>query len=141
MCKVKKMLKKTSAFLTAAAVMATSLAVINRDDLSTAVLAAEGQVSNPVIYSDVPDPDIIRVGDTYYMISTTMFFNPGVPVMKSTDLVSWEICNYVYDTYHNSDKQNLVGNEHDYAHGSWAASLRYNKGTFYVFFGSYGSNK
>ena len=42
--------------------------------------------------------DYIRVGDTYYMVSTTMFFNPGVPIMKSKDLVSWELCSYVYDT-------------------------------------------
>jgi beta-xylosidase len=45
-------------------------------------------VSNPVIWSDVPDEDVIRVGDTYYMVSTTMFFSPGAPIMKSKDLVS-----------------------------------------------------
>ena len=70
-----------------------------------------------------------------------MFFDPGVPVMKSKDLVSWEICSYVYDTYANGDTQTLSNGKHDYSHGSWAASLRYNKGTFYVFFGSYGSGK
>src|SRR5699024_2426060 len=53
---------------------------------------------NPVIWADVPDPSIIRVGDSYYMSSTTMHFNPGVPIMKSDDLVNWEIINYVYDT-------------------------------------------
>ena len=58
-------------------------------------------VSNPLIWADVPDDDIIRVGDTYYMVSTTMYFSPGAPIMKSKDLVSWEICNYVYDTYAN----------------------------------------
>ncbi|MDO5149189.1 MAG: family 43 glycosylhydrolase [Oscillospiraceae bacterium] len=138
MCKV----KRTAAFLTAAAVMASGLAFLNKNSPDMTALALEaGQVANPIIYSDVPDPDIIRVGDTYYMVSTTMYFNPGAPIMKSKDLVSWEICNYVYDTYHDSNKQNLVGGEHDYSHGSWAASLRYNKGTFYVFFGSYGSGK
>ena len=138
MCKV----KRTAAFLTAAAVMTSGLAFLNKNSPDMTALALEaGQVANPIIYSDVPDPDIIRVGDTYYMVSTTMYFNPGAPIMKSKDLVSWEICNYVYDTYHDSNKQNLVGGEHDYSHGSWAASLRYNKGTFYVFFGSYGSGK
>ena len=44
--------------------------------------------SNPVIYADVPDIDMIRVGDAYYMVSTTMHLSPGCPIMKSTDLVN-----------------------------------------------------
>jgi len=110
-----------------------------------ALLLFEGviatKVSNPIIWSDVPDDDIIRVGDTYYMVSTTMFFNPGAPIMKSTDLVSWKICNYVYDTLADGDVQTLSNGKHDYSHGQWATSLRYHEGTFYVFFGSYGTNK
>eukprot|EP00833_Pecoramyces_ruminatium_P002136 jgi/Orpsp1_1/1176168/evm.model.c7180000056630.1 len=104
-------------------------------------IAQKTIVRNPIIWADVPDDDIIRVDDTYYMISTTMFFSPGAPIMKSKDLFSWEICNYVYDTLANGDVQNLRNGKHDYSHGQWAASLRYNKGTFYVFFGSYGTNK
>ena len=61
--------------------------------------------------------------------------------MKSKDLVSWEICNYVYDTYADGDKQTLKNGENDYSHGQWAASLRYHDGNFYVFFGSYGTGK
>ena len=77
------------------------------------------------------------------MVSTTMFFSPGAPIMKSKDLVSWEICNYVFDTYANGDVQNLKNGKHDYSHGQWATSLRYNEknGKYYAFFGSYGSNK
>ena len=75
------------------------------------------------------------------MVSTTMFFSPGAPIMKSDDLVSWELCNYVYDTMANGDVQNLTNGRHDYAHGQWAASLRYKDGWFYVFFGSYGTGK
>lgn len=105
------------------------------------VSAAVSVIKNPIIWADVPDDDVIRVGDTYYMVSTTMFFSPGAPIMKSKDLVSWEICNYVYDTYANGDTQNLTNGKHDYSHGQWAASLRYHEGTFYVFFGSYGSNQ
>ncbi|WP_295078913.1 family 43 glycosylhydrolase [Ruminococcus sp.] len=104
---------------------------------------AAASVSNPIIWADVPDDDVIRVGDTYYMVSTTMFFSPGAPIMKSKDLVSWEICNYVFDTYANGDVQNLKNGKHDYAHGQWATSLRYNEknNKYYAFFGSYGSNK
>ena len=65
--------------------------------------AQTSTISNPVIWADVPDVDVIRVGDTYYMVSTTMYFSPGAPIMKSKDLVSWEICNYVYDTYADGD--------------------------------------
>lgn len=141
-CKVKKNIRKTLAVLSAAAVLSYSWAILYKGVPSITVDALEaGQITNPVIWSDVPDPDIIRVGDTYYMVSTTMFFTPGAPIMKSKDLVSWEICSYVYDTMADGAKQTLSNGEHDYAHGSWAASLRYNKGTFYVFFGSYGTGK
>lgn len=102
---------------------------------------ASSTVNNPFIWSDVPDDDIIRVGDTYYMVHTTMFFSPGAPIMKSKDLVSWEMCNYVFDKYADGDVQNLKNGKHDYAHGQWATSLRYHDGMFYVFFGSYGSGK
>lgn len=106
-----------------------------------AIAAQTSTIANPFIWSDVPDDDIIRVGNTYYMVSTTMFFSPGAPIMKSTDLVSWEICSYVYDTYADGDVQKLANGKHDYAHGQWATSLRYHNGYFYVFFGSYGSGK
>ena len=56
-----------------------------------------GNYTNPVIFADVPDIDFIRVDDAYYMVSTTMHLSPGCPVMKSYDLVNWEIVNYVYN--------------------------------------------
>ncbi|NLE31814.1 MAG: glycosyl hydrolase 43 family protein, partial [Bacteroidales bacterium] len=55
------------------------------------------KAQNPVIYADVPDLSMIRVGDTYYMSSTTMHMAPGVPVMTSKDLVNWELASYCYD--------------------------------------------
>ncbi|GAA5522149.1 glycoside hydrolase 43 family protein [Aliifodinibius salicampi] len=87
---------------------------------------------NPVIWADVPDPSIIRVGDSYYMSSTTMHFNPGVPIMKSNDLVNWEIVNYVYDTLDDSDPFLLQNGQNAYGEGTWASSLRYHNGTFYL---------
>ena len=117
---------------------------------STSTMTADGlQYSNPVINSDVPDVDAIRVGDTYYMTSTTMSYTPGVPVMKSKDLVNWEICNYVYETMSNDNKMNLSNSDGDlknnngnaYSKGSWASSLRYFKGTYYCSFASYTTNK
>lgn len=87
---------------------------------------------NPVIYADVPDMSIIRVGDTYYMSSTTMHMSPGVPVMKSQDLVNWKIIGYAYDTLANMDELNLANGKNAYGRGSWASCLRYHKGTYYL---------
>lgn len=98
-------------------------------------------VQNPIVWADVPDPDVLRVGSTYYMVSTTMHFNPGVPIMKSTDLVNWKIVNYVYDTLENGDRQNLNNGQSEYGQGSWAASLRQKNGTFYVVFVSLTSGR
>jgi beta-xylosidase/enterochelin esterase-like enzyme len=130
---------KMKAFIAACACGAVAAA--SAITAAPAAFAETVTVNNPVIWSDVPDDDVIRVGDTYYMVSTTMFFSPGAPIMKSHDLVSWEICNYVYDTLADGDVQNLTNGKNDYAHGQWAASLRYHDGMYYVFFGSYGTGK
>lgn len=126
---------------TVSVVLLASALPFQSSELTTADAAQTTTISNPIIWADVPDEDIIRVDDTYYMVSTTMYFSPGAPIMKSKDLVSWEICNYVYDTYADGDKQTLKNGENDYSHGQWAASLRYHDGNFYVFFGSYGTGK
>ncbi|MFC7679851.1 family 43 glycosylhydrolase [Paenibacillus sp. GCM10028914] len=99
-------------------------------------LEETGIANNPIIWADVPDPDVIRVGDAYYMTSTTMHMNPGVPIMKSYDLVNWNIVNYVYDILDEGDKQRLSNDENEYGKGSWASSLRYHDGTYYVAFSS-----
>ncbi|WP_316769955.1 glycoside hydrolase 43 family protein [Pedobacter frigiditerrae] len=90
------------------------------------------QAQNPIIYADVPDLSMIRVGKIYYMSSTTMHMNPGVPIMKSTDLVNWKIVSYAYDTLGNSDELTLSNGKWDYGRGSWASSLRFHNGTYYV---------
>lgn len=56
------------------------------------------EVRNPIIGADMPDPDLLRVGDTYYMVSTTMFYTPGAPILRSKDLCHWEIVSYVFET-------------------------------------------
>jgi beta-xylosidase len=90
------------------------------------------QAINPIIFADVPDMSIIRVGKVYYMSSTTMHMSPGLPIMKSTDLVNWQIVNYAYDTLADVDALNLNNGKSAYGSGSWASSLRYHKGTYYV---------
>ena len=88
--------------------------------------------TNPVLYADVPDLSVIRVGKTYYMSSTTMHMSPGVPIMQSTDLVNWKLAGYAYDTLADTDALNLENGKSAYGRGSWASCLRYHKGIFYV---------
>ena len=87
---------------------------------------------NPVIFADVPDMSMVRVGNTYYMSSTTMHMSPGVPIMKSKDLVNWKLVSYAYDTLVSNDAMNLTNGKSTYGRGSWASCIRYHKGTFYV---------
>jgi beta-xylosidase/glucan-binding YG repeat protein/uncharacterized protein YjdB len=102
---------------------------------------AGSTVQNPVMWADVPDVDVIRVGDSYYMTSTTMHMNPGVPIMKSKDLVNWEIVNYVYDILGDGDNQALMNGEYEYGKGSWASSIKYDGTYFYVTFASNSAGK
>lgn len=88
---------------------------------------------NPVIWADVPDPDVIRVGDDFYMVSTTMHLMPGCPVMHSRDLVNWETIGYVFDHLDDSPRYSLEGGT-VYGKGQWATSIRYRNGRFYLLF-------
>lgn len=92
----------------------------------------EKYATNPVVWADIPDMSMIRVGDTYYMSSTTMHMNPGVPIMKSTNLVDWEIASYAYETLGTIDAFEMENGRNAYGGGTWASSLRYHNGTFYV---------
>lgn len=96
------------------------------------VMAQVKSATNPVIYADVPDMSMIRVGDTYYMSSTTMHMTPGVPVMKSKDLVNWELASYCYETLGNGDAMNLNNGKNAYGSGTWASCIRHHKDTYYV---------
>src|SRR3954452_12989456 len=98
---------------------------------STSLWAQDKQARNPIIFADVPDMSIVRVGNTYYMSSTTMHMSPGVPIMKSTDLINWKLVNYAYNTLASIDELNLTNGKSTYGRGSWASSIRYREGTFY----------
>ncbi|MBV9988249.1 MAG: glycoside hydrolase 43 family protein [Chitinophagaceae bacterium] len=98
----------------------------------TVFAAAAQKAHNPIIFADVPDMSMIRVGNTYYMSSTTMHMSPGVPIMRSTDLVNWKLVSYAYDTLANVDALNLADGKSTYGRGSWASSMRYHDQTFYV---------
>lgn len=96
------------------------------------VNAQQKTAQNPIIFADVPDLSMIRVGDTYYMSSTTMHMSPGLPIMKSKDLVNWKMVSYAYDTLITNRQMDLSNGNNAYGKGSWASSLRYHKGVFYA---------
>lgn len=89
---------------------------------------------NPLTNTDIPDNDFIRVGDDFYMVSTTMYLCPGVPIMHSKDLVHWRIINYLCESIEDDDIYNLRDGKNAYGHGQWATSIRYHDGTYYVLF-------
>lgn len=86
-----------------------------------------GTYANPVLYLDAPDPDVCRVGDSFYMVSTTMHMSPGCTIMKSKDLVNWKVIGYAHDELGETDNFALKNGQNVYATGSWAANLRYDK--------------
>ena len=94
---------------------------------------SDNMIENPMLWADVPDPDVIRVGDTFYLVSTTMHLMPGAPIMKSKDLKNWETVGYIFDKLTDSPKYDLSATEGTvYGRGQWATSLKYHKGKFYA---------
>jgi beta-xylosidase len=108
------------------------LAALFAFSINITVSAQVKKAQNPVIFADVPDMSIVRVGDTYYMSSTTMHMSPGVPIMKSKDLVNWKLINYAYNTLGDDDALTLSNGKNAYGRGSWASCIRYHNDTFYV---------
>lgn len=90
--------------------------------------------TNPIIKADFPDPDVIRVGDTYYMLSTTMHFKPGAIILRSYDMVQWEIVCHVFDVIEKTPQECLQGERCNYGRSMWTGCLRYANEKFYVCF-------
>ena len=84
--------------------------------------------NNPIILSDYSDPDVIRYKDSYYMIASSFNHTPGVPVLKSKNLVDWKIIGYIFDKLPFDKFNNVCHGE-----GAWAPSLRYHNNKFYAF--------
>ncbi len=118
-------------FLHPATLVAVSFVLAGFLGLSPILHGGEN-AENPVLWADVPDISIVRVGDTYYMSSTTMHLSPGLPVMKSKNLVDWDIASYAYDVLEDNDALCLRNGKNAYGAGTWASSIRHHDGTFYV---------
>lgn len=92
-----------------------------------------GTFTNPIMWGDWPDPDVIRVNDKFYFVSTSMHYVPGCPIAVSNDLVNWKMAGYAVERYDEDIRYNLEkGNM--YLRGSWAATIRHHNGKFYVGF-------
>ena len=82
---------------------------------------------NPIIKGGYPDPSVCRVGDDYYMVTSSFSYFPGLPVFKSTDLVHWEQIGNAISRPNQLDYRNCGSSE-----GLWAATIRYHEGRFYI---------
>lgn len=89
-----------------------------------------GRYKNPIIYADYSDPDIIRVGNDYYMTSSSFSHFPGLPILHSKDLVNWEIIGHAVREYPIKEF-----NKPQHGNGIWAPSIRYHNNEFYIYFG------
>lgn len=90
----------------------------------------DGTYRNPILFADYSDPDVIRVGDTYYMTASSFNYVPGLPILTSKDLVNWELVNYALERI---PDENYDRPQH--AKGVWAPAIRYHDGRFYIYYG------
>jgi xylan 1,4-beta-xylosidase len=91
-----------------------------------------GTFTNPLFYDEFSDPDMIRVGEDYYLTGTTMHAMPGLPVLHSKDLVNWELLGYAFDRLDLGSEFRLENGD-IYGQGIWAPCFRYHDGIFYIF--------
>src|ERR1035438_2013689 len=94
--------------------------------------SGNGTYSNPIFYGEFEDPDVIRVGDDYYLAGTTMHMNPAVEILHSKDLVNWELAGYCTNKLDLGPAYRLEGGN-IYGNGIWAPCIRYHNGMFYIF--------
>lgn len=90
----------------------------------------DGTYKNPIIHADYSDPDAIRVGNDYYMVSSSFNFVPGLPILHSKDLVNWELVGHALQNLSYSERFSKVQN----GGGVWAPSIRFHEQKFYIFF-------
>jgi hypothetical protein len=91
----------------------------------------DGTYQNPVLFADYPDPDIIRVGQDFYFVSTTFANVPGITILHSRDLVNWRIAGHVLQRL-DGDRRFDLANGDMYRRGFFAASLRHHRGQFFL---------
>jgi beta-xylosidase len=89
----------------------------------------DGTYRNPVLFGDYSDPDVLRFGDDYYLTASSFTCTPGLPILRSPDLVNWTIVGHALDNLPDARYQKV-----QHGAGVWAPALREHDGTFYIFF-------
>ena len=89
-----------------------------------------GRFQNPILFADYSDPDVIRVGDAFYMTASSFNYTPGLPILISRDLVNWELVNYALE---NIPEERYGVPRH--SEGVWAPAIRFHDGMFYIYYG------
>ncbi len=83
------------------------------------------QFTNPVVWQDFADVEVIRVGEVYYMTASTMHYSPGAPILRSYDLVNWEFAGHSVPSLDFGTKYDLTSGQRAYVKGIWASTLAY----------------
>lgn len=90
----------------------------------------DGTYRNPILYADYSDPDVVRVGDDFYLTASSFNSVPGLPILHSRDLVNWTIISHVFSRQPPFD----VFNKPQHGNGVWAPAIRYHNNEFYIFY-------
>ena len=90
----------------------------------------DGRYRNPVLHADYADPDVIRVGDRFYMTASSFTNVPGLPLLESPDLVNWTLVGHALPRLVPEE----MFSKPQYAKGVWAPSLRHHDGKFWIFY-------
>ncbi len=93
----------------------------------------DGTYKNPIINSDYSDPDVIRVGSDYYLVTSTFHLSPGITILHSKDLVNWTIIGHAINDLASFDSAYSADEMKEYSHGVWAPAIRYHDGKFWVY--------
>ncbi len=89
-----------------------------------------GKFKNPIIHADYSDPDAIRVGKDYYMVSSSFHHSPGLPILHSRDMINWTIVGHALQR----QVPEAVFRSVQHGGGVWAPSIRYHNGEFYIYY-------
>ncbi len=91
----------------------------------------DGTYINPILHADYSDPDLIRVGEDYFMTASSFNCSPGLPILHSKDLVNWQLVNYALRV----PGSDAFFGRPQHGKGVWAPCIRHRKGTFYIYWG------
>ena len=91
----------------------------------------DGTYKNPILYSDYSDPDVVRVGDDYYMTASSFNAAPGLPILHSKDMVNWKLINHALQIQIPVETFNVP----QHGNGVWAPSIRFHNNEIYIYWG------